>query len=492
MKQSLNLKLTQQLTLTPQLQQAIRLLQLSNIELNEEIEIALADNPLLEREESLIEGEAIIHSDYTADSLSFNEPPLAPNHEEGFSEALGEVDSPTEHTADSAVSDEFDTLWGDESGYQAGAATDEYEQAQNELILSLQAHLEAQIGLLTLNTRDHALLRVLIDELDTDGYLRTPFDDLLAMLPAELEVSVEELQIALCHLQQLDPAGIGARDVAECLGLQLATLLPHTPYVDLAQNIVKNHLAIFAAKDYNKIRKQLNCDDEALRAVHGLIKNLNPRPGAAYGMSETRYVVPDVVVSKVKGVWLASLNKSAMPKLRINQLYSNLMQQHDGAGAALGTQLQEARWLIKNIQQRFETILRVSQEIVDRQSRFLEYGEVAMRPLILRDIAEQLSLHESTISRVTTHKYMLTPRGVFELKYFFGSHVETDTGGECSAIAIKALIKEYIQSENTKKPLSDSQLVELLSKQGVLIARRTVAKYREALHIPAVAQRKEL
>jgi RNA polymerase sigma-54 factor len=313
------------------------------------------------------------------------------------------------------------------------------------------------------------------------------------MLPPELGVEVEELSIALRHLQNLDPPGVGARNLAECLELQLKALPECTPYRTEALETVRRHLELLAARDYIKLKKALHCDDSALRIVQRLITNLNPRPGSAFAGEEARYIVPDVVVKKIKGIWLASLNPDAMPKLRINRMYSQILQRNrDSSAQQLASQLQEAKWLIKNVQQRFDTILRVSQAIVDRQRHFFEHGEVAMRPLVLREIAQILDLHESTVSRVTTQKFMLTPRGIFELKYFFGSHVATETGGACSATAIRALIKQLVSAENTKKPLSDSQLSEILGQQGIVVARRTVAKYRESLQILPVNLRKSI
>jgi RNA polymerase sigma-54 factor len=266
-----------------------------------------------------------------------------------------------------------------------------------------------------------------------------------------------------------------------------------TPFRTESITTVREHLELLAARDYVKLKKALHCDDTALRAIQKLIMSLNPRPGSAFAGEEARYIVPDVVVKKVKGVWLAALNPDAMPKLRINRMYSQILQRNrDASAQQLASQLQEAKWLIKNVQQRFETILRVSQAIVDRQRHFFEHGEVAMRPLVLREIAQILDLHESTVSRVTTQKFMLTPRGIFELKYFFGSHVATETGGSCSATAIRALIKQLVSAENSKKPLSDSQLSEILGQQGIVVARRTVAKYRESLQILPVNLRKSI
>jgi RNA polymerase sigma-54 factor len=313
------------------------------------------------------------------------------------------------------------------------------------------------------------------------------------MLPPELGTEAEDLQIALKHLQNLEPIGVGARNLSECLVLQLAALPPETPCRDEALETARHHLEVLAARDFAKLKKLLRCGDDVLRGVQKLITSLNPRPGRNYSSDETRYVVPDVIVKKTKGLWVASLNPDAMPRLRINRLYADILQRNRGAGSQqLATQLQEAKWLIKNVQQRFETILRVSQAIVDRQRNFFEHGEVAMRPLVLREIAEGLDLHESTVSRVTTQKFMHTPRGIFELKYFFGSHVTTETGGSASSTAIRALIKQLVAAENGRKPLSDGQISEILAQQGLVVARRTVAKYRESLQILPVNLRKTI
>ena len=265
------------------------------------------------------------------------------------------------------------------------------------------------------------------------------------------------------------------------------------PFRDTALAITRDHLQLLAAHDFARLKKALGCPEEAIRGAQRLIQGLNPWPGAVFTRIETRYVIPDVIVRKIKNVWVASLNRDAMPKLRINRMYADILQNaRNGAGGQLSTQLQEARWLIKNVQQRFDTILRVSQAIVDRQRHFFEHGEVAMRPLVLREIADTLGLHESTISRVTTQKYMLTPGGIFELKYFFGSHVSTQSGGSCSATAIRALIRQLVGSEDTRKPLSDSQIADILGQQGIVVARRTIAKYRESLQILPVNLRKTI
>jgi RNA polymerase sigma-54 factor len=357
--------------------------------------------------------------------------------------------------------------------------------------VSLREHLDQQIALSPLSDRDRALVRFLIEALDDDGYLHQPLEELLELLPQDAEVELDDLAIALCHVQSLEPAGIGARSPQECLALQLLAL-PESAIRPLALEIVTSHLELLAERNFARIRKLTGCDDEGLREAQALICSLDPHPGSRYSTAETRYVLPDVIVRKLRGQWSVSLNQEAMPRLRINRLYASLLQQNRAQGGGLGGQLQEARWLIKNVQQRFDTILRVSQAIVDQQRQFFDHGDVAMRPLTLREIADQLELHESTVSRVTTQKYMATPRGVFELKYFFGSHVATDTGGAASSTAIRALIRQLVDAEDSKKPLSDARIAEILGEQGIVVARRTIAKYRESLNIPPVSLRKSL
>ena len=331
----------------------------------------------------------------------------------------------------------------------------------------------------------------LIDALDDDGYLHSSLEEVAELFPDELDIDPDELSIALRYLQSFEPAGIGARDAAECLTLQLKALPATTPLRAEALKLVAEHLPLLAARDFTKLKRLLHCDDATVRQVRALIMSLSPRPGASFAKSEANYVIPDVVVRKVRGKWTATLNEAAMPKLRLNRIYADILTRNrDTSNQQLAAQLQEAKWLIRNVQQRFETILRVAQAIVERQRRFFEHGEVAMRPMVLREIADMLDLHESTISRVTTQKYMLTTRGTYELKYFFGSHVATDTGGAASATAIRALIKQLIGAEDAKTPLTDSRIADLLGDQGILVARRTIAKYREALSIPPVNLRR--
>ena len=367
--------------------------------------------------------------------------------------------------------------------------------------LSLRDHLRAQIACRA-SPRDRALVELLIEALDDDGYLQPSLEELLSVCPPEAAVEPEELLTALRLLQSLDPTGIGARDACECLSLQVQSLEQSgdpPAAAPLARRIVQQHLQLLAARDFARLRKALECTDDELRAAHRLICTLNPRPGTAFADNRADYVVPDVFVRKVKTHWTAVLNPDVMPRLRVNQSFADVLKRdrnRQGADPAergkWTTRVQEARWLIRNIQQRFETILRVAQAIVDRQHSFFTHGAIAMRPLVLREIADTVGLHESTISRVTAHKYMATPFGIFELKYFFGSHVATETGGAASSTAIRALIKQLISAEDTRSPLSDSKLADLLGDQGIVVARRTVAKYREAMKVPPVAMRKSL
>jgi len=465
MKHSLQLKLGQHLTLTPQLQQSIRLLQLSTLELNQELEQILQDNPLLEREDEDEAGFAAAE---------------APAHTAEAEAQSTETPQPEQAESEPATAGGDD----EDSDYAQGSVSG----------ATLREHLLNQLIVSPLTLRDRTLVAALIDDLDDSGFLTQPLADITAGLQTELEeLEPEEVDTALKHLQNMDPTGVGARNLAECLTLQLRALPPDTPARDAAMRLTAHYLDLLAARDVGKLKKILAIDDATLRAARTLILSLNPRPGAAFGVDETHYVIPDVYVRKVKGMWIASLNADAMPKLRVNRVYADILARHrENGGSQLASQLQEARWLIKNVQQRFDTILRVSQAIVDRQKHFFEHGEVAMRPLVLREIADAVELHESTISRVTTQKYMMTPRGLYELKYFFGSHVSTDNGGACSSTAIRALIKQLIAAESGKKPLSDGQLAEVLGQQGIVVARRTVAKYRESLQIPPANMRRAL
>ncbi len=479
MKHTLQLKLSQHLTLTPQLQQSIRLLQLSTLELNAEVERLLQENPLLEKADD--------------DEGSAPPPDFAPSMVTvSNSDAQNEgSDSPPAADFDVMANAGGDNDWGSASG--SSDDDDEHFSPQQVATCSLRDHLNEQLALLNLPLRDRQLASALVDALDDDGYLTTSLEELLELFPDELGFDADDLSIGLKHLQNLEPAGVGARDAAECLALQLKAMPASTPFRAEALKLVEHHLPLLAARDFVKLKRLLHTDDDGIRGVRTLITSLNPRPGAEFAQTEANYVIPDVVVKKIRGRWVAALNEAAMPKLRLNRIYADILTRNrEASNQQLSAQLQEAKWLIRNVQQRFETILRVSQAIVDRQRHFFDHGDVAMRPMVLREIAEILNLHESTISRVTTQKYMLTSRGTYELKYFFGSHVATDTGGAASATAIRALIKQLISAEDTKAPLTDSRIADLLGDQGIVVARRTIAKYREALQIPPVNLRKAI
>lgn len=477
MKVGLQLRQSQQLTLTPQLQQAIRLLQLSTLEVNQESERLLDENPFLEREDD------------------------DPSQPYAFGDAQSNTasnSSSSEHATTEREAAPNDSDWAIPS-FATSNNVDDDDASFGEVAAdkpNLRDHLILQLNLSLLEKRDKQIIGLLIDALDDNGYLTLPLEEIAAFLPAELDITLDDLETALVQLQHLDDPGIAARNLSECLSLQLQALSydNHThPNLDVAQRLVANHLDLLAAHDYTKLKKILRCDDASLRAAQDLIVHLQPRPGAAFEQRASDYVVPDVLVERVNGVWRARLNPEAMPRLRINQVYANLLQNRsENTAQEMSGQLLEARWYIKNLQQRFDTILRVSQAIVERQHRFFQHGKIAMRPLVLREIADQLELHESTISRVTTQKFMLTPSGIYELKYFFGSGLATTSGGSCSSTAIREIIKQLVAEEEASNPLNDSRMSEILAQQGILVARRTVAKYRELLHILPVNLRKSL
>ncbi len=475
LKPGLQLRTAQQLALTPALQQSIRLLQLSTIELQQEVEQALQSNPLLEQEDET--GADFQHAESSPDA----EVPAS------TSAADAEPEPPLTAEPSEAVSD-----WQgrDDDGLSSIMAPEP----------SLREHLLAQLALTQATRRDTALVELLIDALDDNGYLETPLDELLDWIPTELEVDRDELNAALALLQSFDPSGVGARTMSECLTLQLRrpdlSLMPAAADPDLlvlARRLAQQHLPELARRDYAALKKTLGASEAALRQAHALIRQLSPRPGARYGSKAADYVVPDVIVRRSQNQWLVSLNPEAVPRLRIHQRYADFLKADTARHhAGLHQQLQEARWLIKNVQQRFDTILRVANAIVAEQSAYFEQGDIAMRPLVLREIADKLDLHESTISRVTTQKYMLTPFGTVELKHFFASQLSTETGGTTSSTAVRALIKQLVATENPLRPLSDNKLSQLLAEQGFVVARRTVAKYRETLGIDAASQRRQI
>ncbi|RUO33448.1 RNA polymerase factor sigma-54 [Aliidiomarina sanyensis] len=445
MRPGLQLKMGQSLSMTPQLQQAIRLLQLSTLELQSEIQEALESNPLLEEDDI---------------------PPPESQWETQYS-----------------------------AGTSAGEAQEDDYIYQGETTESLKDYLLWQMRLSHFTPLDEFIAETIIDAIDESGYLTQDIDDLYATIVAEEpETELDEVKVVLKRIQHFDPIGVGARSVQECLLIQLQQRAIDSPYIEVAQRVVRDHLDLLAKRDYRKLARKSRLKEETLREVLKLLQDLDPRPGDGFGTSESDYVIPDVLVRKHKDQWRVELNPHALPKVRVNQGYADLV--HNGCsqqdGQYIKQQLQDARWLIKSIESRNETLLKVAHCIVHRQQGFFEHGPEAMKPMILSDVAESIEMHESTISRVTTQKFMHTPQGVYELKYFFSSHVGTDDGGECSSTAIRAFIKKLVAEENAAKPLSDSKLANLLAEQGIQVARRTIAKYRESLGIPSSSQRKTL
>jgi RNA polymerase sigma-54 factor len=503
MKQSLQLRLGQQLTMTPQLQQAIRLLQLSTLELQLEVQQALESNVMLELAEegeddtdnALEEMQGMVAPE--ADSYADSEPAdtelrrEAPTAEHDL-ELQTSSDIPDELPVDSAWEDIYDNInSGGASSYDSDERDYDYGDTSGE---TLQEHLNWQLRLMPMSDTDRAIAEAIVDAVDDDGLLGLPLEDLYESLRADLDIELDEVEAVLHAVQNLDPPGIAARDLRESLLLQLRQLPEDTPHRDLARLLLSEHFDLLAGRDYAQLKRRLKLEEEELGQVIRLIQSLNPRPGAQISTSRTEYIVPDVIVRKLKGSWRVELNPEAAPRLRINATYAGMMKQVGSASdnTTLKNHLQEARWFIKSLQSRNETLLKVASCIVEHQREFLEQGEVAMKALVLHDIAQEVGMHESTISRVTTKKYMHTPRGIFELKYFFSSHVSTASGGECSSTAIRAFIKKMIAEENPAKPLSDSKIAEVLCKQGINVARRTVAKYREAMAVPPSNERKRL
>lgn len=483
MKHSLNLQLGQQMTMTPQLQQAIKLLQLSTLELQAQIQEALEENPMLEVEEEL-----------SSDSA------------EALSETQLNQDHAGEGNADERIPDELavDSDWNDiydiptpHNGTPEGPIKEAYETQDLETE-SLQDHLLWQINLTNLTSLDHMIAMTIIDAVDEAGYLNQSIDEILGCAQRDsdenVEVGLDEIEAVLHLVQQLDPIGCASRDLGECLAIQLQHLDPSIPWLSEALALVTDHLDLLGSHDYKLLMRRLHINEDNLNEVVRLIQSLNPRPGSLIDSGKTEYIVPDVYVTRGENGWQADLNPDIAPKLKINSLYASFVKRADQSADNLYMRdhLQEARWFIKSLLSRNDTLLRVSRAIIERQSDFLDQGEVGMKPMVLRDIAEQLDMHESTISRVTTQKYMHTHRGIFELKYFFSSHVGTADGGECSATAIRAMIKTMVADENSSKPLSDNKIATLLKDKGINVARRTVAKYRESMKIPPSNERKRL
>ncbi|MBT7953531.1 MAG: RNA polymerase factor sigma-54 [Gammaproteobacteria bacterium] len=502
MKASLQLKIGQSLTMTPQLQQAIRLLQLSTMELETEIQDALDSNMMLELDEdnSQQNNSENENSDSSAQPESNtneavdSKDKVAEIHTSETETGLNNDTIPTELPVDSVWEDIYDNS----GSFSKNLGNSEYNGFDNQDSESrtLSGHLLWQLNLTPTSDTDKAIATAIIDALDDDGYLTCSLEDILASLgdEHELEVEMDEVEAVLRLVQSMEPTGVAARDLQECLHLQLAQCAAETPWLSEAKELVDKHLHLLGGHDYNRLLKQMKLSREQLQEVVLFIQTLNPRPGNQIQESRIEYIVPDVFVRKEKGAWKVELNAENMPRLRINSAYANMIKRADSSddNVSLKSHLQEARWFIKSLQSRSETLLRVATSIVERQRAFLDYGEEAMKPLVLHDIAETLNLHESTISRVTTRKYMHTPRGIFELKYFFSSHVGTDLGGTCSSTAIRALIKKLVSAEKLEKPLSDSKIATILADQGINVARRTVAKYRESMAIPPSNERKRL
>ena len=486
MRPTLNLKISQQLMLSPQLQQAIRLLQLSTLDLNEEIERALEDNPLIES--AADDGENVFET--PLDVPDFSSVVATASTEKAEGEAAEKDADDTAEAAEDfeASGDEEDfVLTSDEGG---GVAEGEEHTFQYAAGVSLREHLLSQLALTPADDNIRAIIKALIDEIDDNGYLTTTYEALRGCLSTPKLLTRKRFDEALHHLQDFDPVGVGARSPGECLTLQLRAL-PASPEQRMAIEIVEKYLPLLAAHDNTGLRKATRAKEELLRDACALIRRMNPKPGRAFDNDRTNVIIPDIVVVKQGHRWVARLNEAAIPKIRINSVYAEMLSAKKNASEIWSSRLQEARWLVRSIQQRFDTILRVSQAIVERQQRFFDHGPVAMRPMVLKDISDLLDLHESTISRATTQKFMLTPQGTVELKYFFGSHIVTSAGGAASSTAIRALIKKIVEAETPSAPLSDQGITELLGKEGIIVARRTVAKYREALSIPPAHQRKD-
>ncbi|NDY93506.1 RNA polymerase factor sigma-54 [Ideonella livida] len=508
MKPTLQVRLSQHLALTPQLQQSIRLLQLSTLELHQEVEQMLEQNPFLEADDDLggfdYSASATASSREEAGTTATSATAESGSTESGGDEPAG-LDGQDFGTTErddwenGTERDDFDGIRETPSAASGAGGDEDFEpQERSAHGPTLQEHLRAQLMGMRLSPQDAAAVHVLIESLDEDGYLDGALEEIVArvaeVLGIEGEEALDELQdqlrCGLRWLQSMEPTGVGAANLSECLTLQLRQRAPGAAR-ECAIAIAQAHLELLARRDLKKLSAATGCDEATVKAAQGLIVGCEPKPGRPFVPAESLVIVPDVIVVKSGRNWKVTLNPDVMPKLKVSDLYAQAIRGQRGGGN-LSARLQEARWFIRNIQQRFETIQRVSQAIVERQKAFFTHGEIAMKPLVLREIADELGLHESTISRVTTAKYMATPFGTFELKYFFGSSLNTDAGGNASSTAVRALIKQFVAAEDTKKPLSDSQIADMLEEQGIQVARRTVAKYREALKIAPANLRKAL
>lgn len=476
MKQGLQLRLSQQLAMTPQLQQAIRLLQLSTLELQQELQQALENNPLLEQTD--------LHEEI--DTQEAREDEALDTRE-----ALEQKEMPDELPLDTSWDDVYSA--GTSSVTGTDYSDDELPVYQGETTQSLQDYLMWQVDLTPFSDTDTAIATSIVDAVDETGYLTVSLEEILESMGDE-EVTLDEVEAVLKRIQRFDPVGVAARDLRDCLLVQLSQYAKDTPWLNEARLIVSEHLDLLANHDFRSLMRVTKLKEDVLKEAMGLIQSLDPRPGQSIQTGEPEYVIPDVLVRKHLGQWIVELNSDSIPRLKINQQYAALggTTRNDSDSQYIRSNLQEAKWLIKSLESRNDTLLRVSRCIVEQQQGFFEHGEEHMKPMVLADIAQAVEMHESTISRVTTQKYLHSPRGIFELKYFFSSHVNTEGGGEASSTAIRALVRKLIAAENPVKPLSDSKLTTLLSAQGIMVARRTVAKYRESLSIPPSNQRKQL
>jgi len=506
MKQSLQLRIGQSLTMTPQLQQAIRLLQLSTLELQTEIQEVLESNPMLEVEEDVNTSDPLDNSKQKAenDTSSSNEQDtgdaqeLSDLHNDAAAQDvdLNSQDMPDELPVDSQWDDVYEPALASSapsSGEDDKAR--EFLENQSSSDAALIDHLLDQLLVTTMSDTDRTIGLAIIDGIDEDGYLQESIEEIHSGLVDDLEIDLDEVEAVLHLIQHFDPIGVAARDLKECLILQMEPFsIDEFPVLKKARQIIKDHLDLLGNHDYAKLKRYNRINDDELADIIRFIQALNPKPGSNISKSSAQYVVPDVFVTKTNGRWSVRLNGETAPKLRINPTYAAYIQRgkQSDDNTFMKNNMQEARWFIKSLQSRNETLMRVATSIVEHQRTFLDYGEEGMKPLVLREIADELELHESTISRVTTNKYMHTPKGVFEFKYFFSSHVGTSDGGECSATAIRAMIKKLIEAEEPRKPLSDNKIANLLVDQGINVARRTVAKYREAMMIPPSNERKRL
>jgi RNA polymerase sigma-54 factor len=498
MKPSLQLKLGQHLTMTPQLQQAIRLLQLSTLELQSEIQQALEENPMLEQEEENYEttteaGEDNTLNEQAESSDNLNE--LSGENEDPHIDMEKSQEMPDELAVDSSWEDTYDITTAAAPSSQASSdSNNDFLENQSIDGDDLCDHLTWQLKNSQFSDTDTIIAIAIIDAINDDGYLTESTEEIYNGLKDELDIDLDEVEAVLHRVQRFDPVGIAARDLRECLLLQLEPFPPETPGLADVRNIIEHHLDLLGAHDYARLQKKTRRNEEQLHQLILFIQALNPKPGASISKNNAQYVIPDIFVRKINGKWQVSLNPEAAPKLKINTVYENHLKNagRGGETSNLRNSLQEARWFLKSLQSRSDTLQRVGDAIVRRQRLFLDYGDEGMKPMVLRDIAEELEMHESTISRVTTNKFMHTPRGVYEFKFFFSSHVGTSDGGECSATAIRSMVKKLIENENPKKPMSDNKISSLLVKEGINVARRTVAKYRESMMIPPSNERKRL